>query len=280
MDMTKTVYGIVGVVLGILLIAALVIPVVEETGYTKIYEDNADSNYRYDIVSELTLTFDGTALQPYGAAASLPTSTTVMATDTLRVVHTTENTLFLRYYANATSTQLEMAAGDSITMARGVATIDFANESTADVTLPYSGDIISYDVAGDYISIRDEMTGALLCNSDSKVYFVTGATGFLGYAEINKIASGSGSMEVRATGSTSSIDFTWSAVADDKSVYTVSSPSLTVNDTEYKPAFFVPFQYYELEKGDSMTSTLFSVVPLLLIVAVLMVAVRMIGGRD
>lgn len=268
------VFGIIGVVVGVLIIATLAIPIVDEVAYfDREYRDNTQTTlYELDADSAvLSMTSSGLTID--GETVPVPNYSYVMLTDAI-TVHSGNTVYKVTLMSEGSLLSLDFASGDVITMTgtRYTATIGGQEYSGS-----YASRLTILDAEGTYVSNSNYATTAYLANSGAR--FVVGSVGTLAYSTGTLGASTTADGDPDIPGK-----FSWSSSRTD-GVYTIENVRWYADGASEDGVaayMFVPQEFYVLIEvdGDETQKHLLSVVPLLLIVGVLMLAVRLLAGRD
>lgn len=287
MDIGKTTYGIVGIVVALLMVSLFAIPVIEEAGYEREYKENTPfSNvYEYDAESAtIAMTADGLTIDGVlydGSSLGL-----AAFADTWKVVLNggVKTVQIAMFDSNETYTDLSMAEGDTFAFDGKTWTMTVAASSTT-YTGTHHEPVLCYDKEGDYMVIPNSAQDEPVTyhyRSDSPVVMSRTAVGIVSYGETMNLASGEGTVSIYS-GAVQDMPapVTWTTYdTDDGSVGLQTGGTLTYIGSEFSISFYIPIEYYVLVPGDGAASTLFGVVGLLLVVAVLMMAVRLMGVRE
>lgn len=280
LDSTAT--GVILVTISVMLIAMFAIPVIQDVSMEKSYEtQTATENYALGAFettyADSVFTVDGTAL------ASTPGI--VFASDGGRI-SSTSGVFTLLYGTVSTTTvtlgdtwSVAMNSSGEVTVVNGSDTISF--EADVDTALHRVG-TPEEGFAPDYLRIPFD--GELKANQGETIIGFGGASGFYTFMTTKNVASGSAEgFAITSTSTAPSFaDWMWSATPDGDGAYTVSDLSFEYNTQVYTSNLyvFVPTEYYVLVEGSGTFSMLMSIIPLLLIVAAVMVAVRLLAGRE
>lgn len=287
MDVGKTTYGIVGIVVALLMVSLFAIPVIEEAGYEREYKENTPFSNVYECDAEsatIAMTADGLTIDGVlydGSSLGL-----AAFADTWKVILNggVKTVQVAMFDSNETYTDLSMAEGDTFAFDGKTWTMTVAASSTT-YTGTHHEPVLCYDKEGDYMVIPNTVPDEPVTyhyRSDSPVVMARTATGIVSYGETVNLASGEGTVSIYS-GAVQDMPapVTWTTYdTDDGSVGLQTGGTLTYNGSEFSISFYIPIEYYVLVPGDGTASTLFGVVGLLLVVAVLMMAVRLMGVRE
>lgn len=275
MDIGGGVKGIVAILVGIIMVALLAIPVIEDlqVGYDRVPQEDLTGTYYYSTEGSHTAAFADSVLTVDGTVVSLDTSVTftVLASKAVQVVYSVDSSSFTAFSWTEPGEVVSSPMGTSWTMSL---------TSSGDLTI--TGDAaMTKDIGSDFVHLSPTdythvMTpqGPITVNDGAEVYFV-GVGGATKFAQ-TEVAS-SGGVSGWYSGNPSAV--AWEASVE-SGVVTIQMFTFTYNGVPNWAQCIAPVSYYELVDNGSSMSKLISIVPLLLIIAIVMMAVRMLGGRE
>lgn len=281
MDMGRTVFGVIGLTVAVILVAVLAIPVLDEASKDRSIQVN-DGSYFYSggefemVKSDSSFTVDSQVL-------TYPTATAQLAfSDVFAVTHYPSTSSTIMVYVEdgalvkktlADSWSLSMNASGSWTLTEG--------ETTVTGDAGKSVKHLSTQADADYVYFRSSNSEAtVFVNMGSDIIAVSATDYFLAVAETSNpaVETFDGKM-YNASGETD-IDVNMVAVDQGNGSYSISSVQIVSSTNTYDANLYVPIEYYVLVDGTSTSALIFGIIPVLLIVGVVMMAVRMLGGRD
>lgn len=265
-DLGKMTVGVLTVVVAVVVIAMFAIPSIQDATMEKTYnaQDGAadyDSGaFAYSYASS-TLTVDGASFTPPDGLLAFGESFKISNSSGYKLAHGNPVTV-VDLGDTWTAT---MDAHGSLTVVSG------SNEVQIDAKPSETFHQVAAD--GEFVLIKE---GAAKINLSSGVYSMTGNASSIAYLDMQKKTSGSyDGLYYNASGSA---EATWTWLLTDQGDGSFNLSSLTFNT--YDAVFIVPSEYYTLSEGSGPTSALWSIVPLLLIISAVMIAVRLLAGRD
>lgn len=284
MEKTNLISITVGAAIAIIIVAAFLMPVIEDSGLEEkvIHSDNTGVEY-YNPATSVTMTGNGGssghtedfALSINGTSVNPAAYTIILASSTLNII-LGENK---EYHAMDVVNNEFAAAGYedaiSISVASGSYTASFGDKTltgTIGDMLVWSGTEGSYALAN-----------AATVNKESAGLAYVG--GILwgnsqGIAKISNLASGSQTYtaytitDFVVTGSTTAT-LTWSVTNNEDGSYDISS--FTDSGSATPINVFVPVEYYTLETTDDLN--ILKVIPVVVIVAILMAVLAAVVFR-
>lgn len=273
MDVGRTAYAVIGVVVAILLIAMFAIPVIEQASMDREVLSNEYTGLTYEMADSFTISYDSdaTAFTIDGETITKPsTDAPLLVADTgILNVNSSGNIMF-RYYLDGAITSQNLTGSFTATFSDG-------NISITDTVGTYSVDttpeIVGLSPSGDLLlNKRGEISVMANNSSDIVLYNVTSS----GY----QYGSGTVRDSTINYGGDQYYPVVVESTDEGNGSLNIGAATFTVGDSVFTVNYFVPIEYSVMVEGSGTTFTLLSIVPLLLIVGVLMMAVRLIGGRD
>lgn len=280
MDMGKTVFGVVGLAVGIMLVAMLAIPVIEDVSFDRVYSDNdLEGVNRFDT---------GNTVMSHVAGGAL-----TYTVDGVTVTSNAQQPVFVSPYVFILvgNSSADMRVADSyallnlgdtnwtLTVSGNTLTVVGEGDDTVDpidrTWTVNANRCLHLDTDGDYAVAKagtnfNEGRYAYACAASSGLYFI--ANGFVENSAIPGEAviypSGTDSVSVALT-STPAGDYN-----------TFASASISYNSQSYAATVVLPVDYYVNVEGAGSNSLLLSIIPVMLIIGIVMMAVRLIGGRE
>lgn len=276
MEPGKIAYGILAVVVAIVIIASVAIPAVDEASKVPQAELNEYSGLTYDLDDEFSMSYDHTAGTYTIGDATLAkpgSKAPIVGADLLTINLNASGKNVLRYWDSSDEmVDVEMTGNWSLSMSSGIITITFGeNTYTRNVTLP----AIHLASEGAYL-FNDKDAGFVNYNSNRTAecipWIVTSSSYGFGVGTVANV----------------DMNYGGSMYGVDVAITSNNNGSIAVGEAVMGPgsalertvSYFIPIEYTIMVDGDGIESTLFSIIPLLLIVSALMIAVKLIGGRN
>lgn len=287
MDLGKTAYGIIGLVIAVLIIATVAVPVISDAQSTQetVHNNALDSRLSLidDAEGEIVISKDAGSAQWKigGQTITLPGESVLYMSDGLYLMSTASGGQ-LRiseqgFQAIGTDQAFSLtASSDSLSYTIG---------SGSAVTMPVEWSY-RYALSGDYLSVKLSQ-GPVYVNSVNDISVFVHASGMtitVHDGAVSCVADGTG-QELAA-----SMQVALTAVDGYDNLYTVGENSITITVGGESPttvvvpsasaAFVASSEVVGLKSGGSAAQALLGAVALMLFIVPVMMAVRIISGRD
>lgn len=286
MDTTKFTMGIVGLVVIILMVTGAVIPAVEN-GQSEIRTETQNTGYSYLATSTDNLNL----------TASFDSDTSTLTINGYAIVLTATVPIFVCgddvAVCTTTGIRFEGADGTVVPTASAIEVVDGAytvTTSTDPVTGDLSGTSITYLTENGKLSYFAP-SASFNCNEDSKIQMFRIGVSISGVARTHIDAVGTVknlTSIIKTSTNDGFVEWTDVVVTADYTeqdgYYTVSKLNYTgtYNGQTYTGSVatmsFAPTTYKYISDSDSSMISLFSIIPLLLIIVAVLYAVRLMGA--
>lgn len=271
MDMSKTVYGVIGLVVAIVLISALAIPVMDDVALEKVTKSNIYDGVGYEYSDSVNIEFDSTA-KTYtvndGDAIPMASVNSVVLLDLNAYLYVSDDVNSFRYRASGEIATVSLSGDWTATLSSGTVTVTNASNS------------YTAEAAG---VLHIDPTGSLLMNDRSALEYNTnkGADMYVLYPQSSGFYFGAGTVgDCTISNGTSTYDITAEITSNGDDSVKIGEASYTTSTYTNVVTYFIPIEYEAFEEGKSSMALLMSIIPLLLIISVVMGAVKLIGGRE
>lgn len=281
MDISKTSMGVVGLVVAVLIVATVAIPLADDLKVASPVEmDNDSFSDRYSEVSAITVSSVDSTVTIGGAAFETPANgTALILSDQFVLVY--NNGYFWRGVQDSSSAASTDALGAawSFTLSSGTWTFN-------DGTNSYQGSVDVLFVIDDQgrFCLTDPSMVAY-ANRGAPAYLVNAAVSsgngaYFAFGTLDDITAGTDTGILVNHLGNSSGTMTWTANPVD-GAYSITSGAMTVGSTNLVLDTLVEVSYTAQIVSETGTyTTLIGVVITLLVIAPVMMAVRLIGGRE
>lgn len=270
MDVKGTVFGVVGIVVGLIIISSLAIPTIIEVSGTQEVRVNDYTGPTFELDDAFVIEFDATtsALTVDGSAVTIAADMPLVVTDAGMLNCNSTPAGVLAYYPDGEYQLVTMQGNWSATLADGVLTVtDTAGTYTQECTTAMR---ISAD--GDYLLNARNSGSEYLANVNSPIYVynVTSTLYVYGSGTISEATVHYRNLIV-------DLDLVTEANSNDST--TVGAASFDANG-DVAVSYFIPIEYKVTVQDSGTSGVLFSIIPMLLIISLVMMAVRLVGGRN
>lgn len=270
MDMGKSVFGVIGLAVMVLLVASLAVPAVEDIGYGRDYSTQEGLAYFDEgefvlAFADSTLTSDGVTLTPAGVI--------IMASETAKIQRDVSTGVYTLCYLDGTAVQ-QVTLGDTWTATLDGNVLSVDNGGTDIETTSRASETLHITGAeGEFIEFT---SGSVYANDGVRSYFTGVNASFISWFVTSDVSSG---QDVGVLNKGTEVTATWTATTADGRT-TVTSPTFTYNASSSPLVGFVSAEYYTLVEGSGTNAQLISIIPLMLFIVCLMAAVRLLSGRE
>lgn len=272
MDLKTSVFGVIGLVVAIIIIATLAIPALTDASMEREYATQNGSG-SFDLG---TFSYEyADSVLTVGDAALTPVGKNIFASESVKLQVFNTSAYVFTYMNEGTAEAVTLGAAWTAELASD-GTLTVVNDGTTYTTTTTPGNTIHQVVSGGkYVGLP---SGGAYANNGIKAYFVgSNSTTSIIWASSNLASSGSvlGSLNVSGD-----IVVSWDATTSDGKTL-VANPTFTFNaGSPVALDAFVAAEYYTLVEGTGTNALLIGVIPMLLFIIPVMMAVRMIAGRE
>lgn len=271
MDVGKVAYGIIGLVVAILMIATLAIPTLDSVAKVPVQAENAYDGPLFDLDQDFVLEFDSDTNQLKAGSYTLtkPSTEFLLIGSPGGVLNLNSSGVFSAWYLDSDDAVQSTAMEGSwtATAADGSITIAATNET---VTWDLGGDAIHLADDGAYLYDFKSQTGGYIINDSSRI------VGFRATASQFQFGYGDAEVLTLTTSSGGTVLAQVNAVEGTDGTKTIQN--IMVGETAI--SYFVPVEYTKMVEGEGANFLLMSMIPTLLIISAVIMAVRLLGGRD
>lgn len=279
MDVGKTAYGVIGVVIAVLMVATLGVPLLDDlavvpeersnTGYVDLYSESTAVSI---VAASSAVTIDGDEFTP---------------ATTVRILVASPSFTLFHSGGSYHWTGVTVDGGNSGTLSADAWTFGVSGGtwSLNDGTNTYTGSIsLMHVLDADGSKALIPSTGVAYAQSSADSFIVLATIGGAGptsvFNEIESLSAGAQSVKIQVGSNINTIDAEWKASESDRvwalSEGVVSTPAYSLNFS-----VLVDLDYTAMVPDrDSTTSTLIGVTITLLVIVPVMMAVRLIGGKE
>lgn len=287
MNIDKSVFGVLSILVAVIIVATVAIPVIEDSS-KDIHSTVQNTTQKYyatsssDLSEDLTITLESTSnYKINGESYDLSLNNIVIITDTgdMWVIYANNYNL---YQKSSNYAQRSLGIGGYTTFYT-----DGTYKATTSAGVEYTGTFGNVVYPSNDGDLGYFINSTAYANDASDVIFFSisnasyGAMFAIKYKatgeEVEKIVSPFASgAEVTLTDAAISYDSTDETIADNA----INGLTYKVSDTSYTlRAFIAPLEYKTITENDSAMISILQIVPLLLLIVPVMMAVRMYSSR-
>lgn len=281
MDISKTAFGVVGLVVAVLIVATVAIPLADDLQVTSPVElENESYSERYSEVASITVSSVESAVTVGGEVFETPANgTALILSDKFVLVYNDG------YYWRGVEGSASVASTDALGAAWSF-TLSSGTWTFNDGTDTYQGTVgVLFVIDDDGRFCLTDPTMVAYADRGAPTYLVNAAVSsgngaYFAFGTVDDVTTGTDTgILVNHLGNSSGA-MTWTANPVD-GAYAITAGAMTVGSTNLVLDTLVEVSYTAQVVSESGTYTmLIGVVITLLVIAPVMMAVRLIGGRD
>lgn len=273
MDLSKVTFGVIGLVVAVLLVALLAIPVVENVEITSP-EGRANEGYDFTMseVSTVSASLADSVLTVNGETVTPNKMLYLALTPDVALTYVSTSSAFCLAYEQTTVTlgdawSFNLPASGSWTLVNGSDTVNGTTSRAFVYAYDSDGTLGCFSTVTPYV------------NSGETVLFTLPGVSQTSIVSVTSPAKESATIEFIGS-DRDPTQITWTATQVD-GAWVMSDVNYNVGGTDVTPRTIAAIDYTaKVVDDDNSMNLIISIVPLLLIVATVMMAVRLIGGRD
>lgn len=271
MDVGKVAYGVIGLVVAILMIATLAIPTLDSVAKVPVQAENAYDGPLFDLDQDFVLEFDSDTNQIKAGSYTLtkPSTEFLMVGSPGGILNLNSAGSFIVMYLDSDDAFQSATVEGSWT----------ATAADGSITIAATNATVTWDLRGDAIHLADD--GAYLYDFKSQTggYIIDDSSKIVGFAATaSQFRFGYGNAEVLTLESSNGGTLLAQVNAVEGTDGTKTIQGITLGEAPI--SYFVPVEYTKMVEGEGANFLLMSMIPTLLIISAVIMAVRLLGGRD